>query len=92
MAEQTILPGMKQKLSALHKIADTYVRAERESGTLKTRAKDRKDDMIAAANKLGVTSIKFTDDEGYTHVFEIDAHVKVKHSAFLAVQVTKVQD
>lgn len=91
MAEQTIIPGTKQKLNAVQRAAEAYVRAERESGTLKERAKDRKEDMIAAANKLGITTIKFTDGEGWTHVFEIDAHVKVIHKAFQAVRVEKVE-
>lgn len=91
MAEQAILPGMKQKLSVVQKMAETYVKAKREANTLKDRAKDREEEMIAAAHKIGITTIKFTDDEGWTHTFEIDAHVKLKHSAFLAVKVEKVE-
>ncbi|MES2155417.1 MAG: hypothetical protein V4510_09815 [bacterium] len=91
MAEQTIMPGMKQKLNVVQKAAEAYIIAERESGTLKDRAKDRKEDMIAAAQKLGITTIKFTDDEGWTHTFDIDAHVKVKHTAFQAVRIEKVE-
>ncbi len=91
MAEQTILPGMKQKFTALQKLAETYVKAEREANTLKDRAKDRKEEMISAAQKIGLTTIKFTDDEGWTHTFEIDAHVKLKHTAFQAVKVEKVE-
>jgi len=91
MAEQTILPGMKQKLNAIQKLAETYVKAKREAGTLKERAKDREEEMVAAAQKIGLTTIKFTDDEGWTHTFEIDAHVKLKHTAFLAVKVEKVE-
>ena len=87
MAEQTILPGMRQKLNAVQKLAADYVKVDREANTLKERAKDRKDDMIAAAQKVGITTIKFTDDEGWTHTFEIDAHVKLKHTAFQAVKV-----
>lgn len=90
MAEQLIAPGMKQKLNVVQKAAEAYVKADREANTLKDRAKDRKEDMIAAAQKIGLTSIKFTDDEGWTHNFEIDAHVKVKHTAFQAVKVVKV--
>ncbi len=90
MAEQTILPGMKQKLSALQKLAETYVIKEREANTKKDEAKKRKEEMVAAAQKIGVTTIKFTDDEGWTHNFEIDAHVKVKHTAFQAVKVETV--
>lgn len=90
MAEQAILPGMKQKLSVVQKLAETYVKAKREANTLKDRAKTREEEMIAAAQRIGITTIKFTDDEGWTHNFEIDAHVKLKHSAFLAVKVEKV--
>ena len=64
--------------------------AEREAGTLKERAKKRKEEMVAAAQKIGVTSIKFTDNEGWTHDFDIDAQVKVRHTAFQAVRVEKV--
>jgi hypothetical protein len=35
--------------------------------------------------------INDADDEGWTHTFEIDAHVKLKHTAFLAVKVEKVE-
>lgn len=89
MAKQGIIPGTEQKLNIVQKAAMTYVQTERESGTLKERAKKRKEDMIAAAHKAGVSSIKFTDDEGWTHVFEIDAHVKVKHNAFMAVKIDR---
>lgn len=89
--EQGVLPGMKQKLSAVQKMAETYVKAKREANTLKDRAKDREEEMIAGAQRIGITTIKFTDDEGWTHTFEIDAHVKLKHSAFLAVKVDRVE-
>lgn len=91
MAEQTILPGMNQKLSVLQKLAEDFIKVEREANTLKDRAKDRKEDMIAKAQSIGMTTIKFTDDKGWTHTFEIDAHVKLKHTAFLAVRVEKVE-
>ena len=90
-ARQEVLPGMKAKMTLVQKAAETYVLAERESGTLKERAKKRKEEMVATAQKYGVTSIKFTDDEGWTHNFEIDAHVKVKHTAFQAVRVETVE-
>lgn len=90
MSKQTTIPGTEQKLNGVQKAALTYVVAEREANTLKDRAKDRKEDMIAAAQKAGVTTIKFTDDEGWTHIFEVDAHVKVSHKAFQAVKVEKV--
>lgn len=92
MAEQTVLPGMKQKLNAVQKMAETYVKAKREASTLKDRAKDREEEMIAAAQRVGLTTIKFTDEDGWTHTFEIDAHVKLKHSAFLAVKVDRVEN
>lgn len=91
MAKQESLPGMKAKLNEVQRAAEAYVIAERECGTLKERAKKRKEDMVAAAHKTGLTSIKFTDDEGWTHTFEIDAHVKVKHTAFQAVKVEQVE-
>lgn len=89
-ASQQVLPGMKQKLSALQKRAETFVLAEREANTKKDAAKRRKEEMIADAQRIGITTIKFTDDEGWTHNFEIDAHVKLKHTAFQAVKVEKV--
>ncbi len=91
MAKQEVLPGMKQKLSEVQRAAEAFVLAEREANTLKDRAKDRKEEMVAAAQKIGLTTIKFTDDEGWTHTFEIDAHLKVKHTAFQAVKVEKVE-
>ncbi len=91
MAEQTILPGMKQKFTALQKLAEAFVMKDREANTKKDEAKKRKEEMIAAAQRIGLTTIKFTDDEGWTHTFEIDAHVKLKHTAFQAVKVEKVE-
>ncbi len=92
MAEQAVLPGMKQKLNAVQKMAETYIKAKREANTLKDRAKDREEEMVAAAQRVGLTTIKFTDDEGWTHTFEIDAHVKLKHTSFLAVKVDRVEN
>lgn len=92
MVEQGVLPGMKGKLNAAQRAAETYVLAERECGTLKDRAKKRKEEMVAAAHKAGITTIKFTDNEGWTHTFEIDAKVAVKHTAFQAVKVEKHED
>jgi hypothetical protein len=91
MAEQGVLPGMKAKLNELQKLADAFIRKEREANTKKDEAKKRKEEMIAAAQRIGMTTIKFTDDEGWTHTFEIDAHVKLKHTAFQAVKVEKVE-
>lgn len=90
MPEQQALPGMKQKLTALQKLAESYIMAEREAGTKKDQAKKRKEEMIVAAQRVGLTTIKFTDSDGWTHTFEIDAHVKLKHTAFQAVKVEKV--
>lgn len=92
MAEQGVLPGMKQKLNALQKLAETFVMAEREANTKKDSATRRKEEMIAAAQRIGVTTIKFTDNEGWTHTFDINAHVKLKHTDFQAVKVEKVGD
>ena len=91
MAQQGVLPGMKAKLDAAQKAAESYVLAEREKGTAGDRAAKRKEEMIAAAHKAGITTIKFTDNEGWTHTFEVDAVVKVKHTAFQAVKVEKVE-
>lgn len=90
MADQQVLPGMKAKLNAVQKLAETFVMAERDANTKKDAAKKRKEEMVAAAQRIGMTTIKFTDAEGWTHTFEIDAHVKVKHTAFQAVRVEKV--
>lgn len=91
MAEQAILPGMKQKLNAVQRLAETFVAAERDANTKKDAAKKRKEEMVAAAQRIGLTTIKFTDAEGWSHTFEIDAHVKVKHTAFQAVRVETVE-
>lgn len=91
MSSQQSLPGMKAKLNEIQKLALTFVQTEREANTIKDRAKKRKEEMIAAAQRIGVTTIKVADDDGWTHTFEIDAHVKLKHTAFQAVKVEKVE-
>lgn len=91
MSKQTVIPGTEQKLNTVQKAALTFIDAEREANTRKDSARRRKEDMIAAANKAGVTTIKVTDTDGWTHTFEIDAHVKVKHQAFQAVQIEHVE-
>lgn len=91
MAEKQItIPGTDPKMDIVQKAGMAYILAMREASLLTDRAKKRKEEMIALASKRGVTTIKFTDDEAWTHTFEIDAHIKLKHSAFQAVRVEKV--
>lgn len=91
MANQQTLPGMKQKLNEIQRLALSFVTKEREANTKKDEARKRKEEMIAAAQRVGLTTIKFSDEDGWTHIFEIDAHVKLKHTAFQAVRVEKVE-
>lgn len=90
MAKQMTILGTDPKLDIVQQAGVAYITAEREASLLKDRAKKRKEELIAMASKRGVTTIKFTDEEGWTHTFEVDAHVKLKHTAFQAVKVEKV--
>lgn len=92
MAGQQLLPGMKAKLNAAQRAAETFVMADREANDAKERAKKRKEEMVQAAHAAGVTTIKFTDNEGWCHTFEIDAKVAVSHKAFQTVKVERIDE
>jgi hypothetical protein len=83
------LKGVLPPLTPLQRAAETYLLAEAESATLKTRAADRKEDMIKLAEKLGEDFVKCRDEDGYMHTFCFETKASIRHSKLLDVKVVK---
>lgn len=68
-----------------------FIDADDEAKEAKETADERKEDMVHAAQKLGVDTIKVRDARGDLRVFYLTNDVKIKHSKMTDVKIEKAE-
>lgn len=88
---QQTLAGVVPPMNLAQERAVDYLNAKRAAAIAAEKAKDALDDMIAAAQKLGLTEIKVRNDANDLVVFMLDNKVAVKKSVLTDVKIEKVE-
>ena len=91
LIRQADLPGTSQPLDIAQEAALLFAEAQDEAACAKERADERKEDMIRAAAKLGVDTIKIRVDN-VVHTYLIENKTTVKHSSYAEVAIEKAKD
>lgn len=91
-ARQPTLPDTVPPLSAAQEAALLYVEADTEAFFAKERANKRKDEMIRAAARAGVDTIKIHDASGMLHTYTIENATKLRHTKQMDVVIEKSAD
>ena len=69
----------------------TYLQKKKEAKDSADLAKGAEEDMVHAAQKAGVDSIKVRDDQGNLVVFQLDNRVAVKKTVLTDIKIEKAE-
>jgi hypothetical protein len=88
---QQVMGGIVPPLNLAQERAIDFLNAKKSAGIAAEKAKDAEADMIAAAQKLGVDTIKVRDDNNNLIVFSLDNKIAVKKQTMTDVKIEKAE-